>query len=256
MRQLNSFFDAVGKHKLLTKSEEVELAKAIEAGDNAAREKMINANLRLAISVAKKYQNLGCSLEDLIQESSIGLMKAVDKFDYRRGNKFSTYAYWWIQQSIRQHVYTHSSTIRLPAYARNVMYKKSKLEEEYQKRFGRSPTDDELSEKLEINKKLLRQIVVGSKAIWSIDTPVGSSRDSGESAPLHEKIEDEEISSPDDLLDRECIVKAICKSFAKLSPREEKIIRLRFGIDKCAQTGEYVMSQKEIALIAKKKKAK
>ena len=105
------FFDDVGRRNLLTREEEVELSQKIERGDQVARRKMIESNIRLAISIAKKYQNKGCPLEDLIQESNIGLMKAVDRFDWRRGFKFSTYACWWIKQAVRRHIASHSSAI-------------------------------------------------------------------------------------------------------------------------------------------------
>ena len=109
---LRTYFDEVGRSNLLTREEEVELSKKIEKGDPLARQKLIESNLRLAVSIAKKYQNFGCDLPDLIQESNIGLMKAVEKFDWRRGFRFSTYATWWIRQSVRRHVTANSSTIR------------------------------------------------------------------------------------------------------------------------------------------------
>ena len=112
---LKEFFKQVGKTDLLTREQEVTLSKLIETGDETARSHMIRANLRLAISIAKQYSNRGCDLEDLIQESSIGLMKAVDRFDWRRGFKFSTYACWWIKQAVRRHIASHSSAIRLPS---------------------------------------------------------------------------------------------------------------------------------------------
>ena len=117
------FFNDVGKSSLLTKEEEVSLSKRIERGDKLARDEMIKANVRLAISIAKKYQNKGCPLEDLIQESNIGLMKAVDRFDWRRGFKFSTYACWWIKQAVRRHIASHSSSIRLPSHAKSLFWK-------------------------------------------------------------------------------------------------------------------------------------
>ena len=120
---LKAYFKEVGKTDLLTREEEVELAKRIQAGDNAARDQMIRANIRLAINIAKKYAGKGCDLEDLIQESSLGLIKAVDRFDWRRGFKFSTYACWWIKQAVRQHVASHGSTIKLPSYAKGTLWK-------------------------------------------------------------------------------------------------------------------------------------
>ena len=121
MKDLSAFFSEVGKHDLLTKEQEVQLSQRIEAGDKLARDKMIQSNLRLAISIAKKYQYSGCSLEDLIQESSMGLIKAVDRFDWRRGHKFSTYACWWIKQAVRRHIASHSAAIKLPTHARGLL---------------------------------------------------------------------------------------------------------------------------------------
>lgn len=128
---LESFFQQVGKTDLLTRDQEIELSKLIESGDKRARDRMIRANLRLAISIAKQYQNKGCDMEDLIQESSIGLIKAIDRFDWRRGFKFSTYACWWIKQSVRRHIASHSASFKLPAYAKNMMFKIQQVINEY-----------------------------------------------------------------------------------------------------------------------------
>ena len=126
---LDTYFDKVGDTALLTREEEVELAKAIESGDQRARKRMIEANLRLAISIAKNFRDKGCSFEDLIQESNLGLIRAVDRFDWRKGFKFSTYACWWIKQAVRRHVASHSSSIRLPSYAKNLMWKSRQMRE-------------------------------------------------------------------------------------------------------------------------------
>ena len=142
---LQEFFTEVGKSSLLTREEEVELSQKIEAGDKSARRRLIKANLRLAISIAKKYQNKGCDLEDLIQESSIGLIKAVDRFDWRRGFKFSTYACWWIKQAVRRHVASHSNSVRLPSYAKNMLWKMRQVSEEFEKEFlGEIPLNPEV----------------------------------------------------------------------------------------------------------------
>ena len=120
---IDSYFKDVGRHKLLSREEEVALSKRIEKGDQGARDIMIRSNLRLAISIAKKYHRSGCSLEDLIQESNIGLMKAVDRFDWRRGFKFSTYACWWIKQSVFRHISSNRSTVRIPTHASSLAWK-------------------------------------------------------------------------------------------------------------------------------------
>ena len=148
-KNMQDFFESVGKTNLLTREEEVELSKLIEMGDQKARDKMIRANIRLAISIAKNYANKGVDLEDLIQESSLGLIKAVDRFDWRKGFKFSTYACWWIKQAVRQHVAAQSGAIKLPSYARGTLWKMKEVAEEYQKEFGVEPTHQEIADLLE-----------------------------------------------------------------------------------------------------------
>ncbi len=226
---LQDFFTEVGKSNLLTREEEVDLSKRIEAGDKNARRKMIQSNLRLAISIAKKYQNKGCDLEDLIQESSIGLIKAVDRFDWRRGFKFSTYACWWIKQAVRRHVASHSSAIRLPSYAKNMLWKMRQASEEFEKEFGTAPTPEELAELLGVTRDTMESILGCSSTPISLDTPVRySSGDSGRT--LAEVVPDENYVSPDDVIDRQCVVSAVRAAFNSLTDREEKILRLRFGI--------------------------
>ena len=142
---LQEYFSKVGKYPLLSREEEVTLAKKIEAGDPRAKNKMIESNLRLAISIAKKYQQKGCSLEDLIQESNMGLMKAVERFDWRKGFKFSTYAYWWIKQSVRTHIASQASDIKLPAHTRNLLYKMNQLIREYEDEFDQKPALEDVA---------------------------------------------------------------------------------------------------------------
>ena len=145
---LQDFFKSVGKTKLLTREQEVELSKKIEMGDRRARDQMIRANIRLAISIAKNYANKGCDMEDLVQESSMGLIKAVDRFDWRKGFKFSTYACWWIKQAVRQHVAAQSGSIKLPSYAKNTLWKMKKIREDYEKEFGVAPRKQEVADML------------------------------------------------------------------------------------------------------------
>ncbi len=158
-KNLQSFFKSVGKTDLLTREEEVELSKRIEAGDMSARDRMIRANIRLAISIAKNYSDKGVDLEDLIQESSLGLIKAVDRFDWRKGFKFSTYACWWIKQAVRQHVASHSGSIKLPAYARGTLWKMKAMSDEYNKEFGVSPSQQELADLLGTSLGTLQSLI-------------------------------------------------------------------------------------------------
>jgi len=227
---LQQFFKQVGKSKLLTREEEVELSKKIEEGDDRARQRMINANLRLAISIAKKYQNKGCDLEDLIQESSIGLMKAVDRFDWRRGFKFSTYACWWIKQAVRRHVASHSSSIRLPSYAKNLMWKMRQMKEEYEKEFGTLPTNSELADLLGVSLDTLEAVNSCGSTPISIDKPVRySNGDTGRT--IGDIVPDTQAIKPDDVLDKQKLCVIIRSSLSTLSEREEKIMRMRFGIE-------------------------
>ena len=228
---LESFFKDVGKHKLLTREEEVALSKRIEKGDKQARDKMIESNLRLAISIAKKYQNKGCSLEDLIQESSLGLMRAVDRFDWRRGFKFSTYAVWWIKQAIRRHVSSHSSSIRLPSHAKGLLWKMRQLSEEYEEEFGSTPTMEELADLLHVNLKTLKAIIESASTPISLDSTIKyRSLGGSEGRTIGEVIPDENHKDPSIAMDHEVLVETVRGALDNLSEREEKIIRLRFGI--------------------------
>ena len=228
MKDLSAFFREVGKHDLLTKEQEVELSQLIEKGDKAARDRMISSNLRLAISIAKKYQYSGCSLEDLIQESSMGLIKAVDRFDWRRGHKFSTYACWWIKQAVRRHIASHSAAIKLPTHARGLLWKMRVLKEEFQEEFGHEPTQDEIADMLGVKKQTLNALIKSSRFTLSLDAKVSRSDDGGGRTLAEVIPEDKEHL--DDLLDREKLVLIVRSALSGLSDREEKVLRLRFGL--------------------------
>ena len=208
-KNLQDFFGAVGKTKLLTREEEVELSKLIEKGDQGARDRMIKANIRLAISIAKNYANKGVDLEDLIQESSLGLIKAVDRFDWRKGFKFSTYACWWIKQAVRQHVAAQSGAIKLPSYARGTLWKMKEMAEEYEKEFGVEPTQQELADLLGTSFETLQSLIKCAATPVQIDGSAYKSDDSKRS--MHDILVDDSVLSD-------------------LSPREEAVLRLRFGI--------------------------
>lgn len=226
---LQSYFTQVGKTKLLTRQDEVELSQKIEKGDKRARDRMIRANLRLAISIAKKYQNRGCDLEDLIQESSIGLVKAVDRFDWRKGFKFSTYACWWIKQSVRRHIASHSSAIRLPSYAKSIMWKIKQTQTDYEEEFGCLPTREELADLLGVSLETLASVMRCSSTPISLDKSLRyKSSDIGRT--LADIVPDENYKMPDDILDEQKIIRLVRKSLSTLSSREERIMRMRFGI--------------------------
>lgn len=253
---LGSFFKAIGKTPLLTREEEVALSKRIEAGDIRARRHMINANLRLAISIAKKYQNKGCSLEDLIQESSVGLIKAVDRFDWRRGFKFSTYACWWIKQSVRKHVASHGNSVKLPSHARGLLWKMRQYKEEYEEEFGTEPSMKELADLLGVSANTLHAIITSAASPVSLDAKIrysGSSTSTGRS--ISEVVSAGDDWDPGDQMDKEKIVSLIREALHTLSPREEKIIRLRFGIsEEPDDSVSFPITKSELRKIKKKSK--
>jgi RNA polymerase primary sigma factor len=239
---LKAFFKSVGKTNLLTREEEVELSKRIEKGDRKARDRMIRANIRLAISIAKKYGGKGCDLEDLIQESSLGLIKAVDRFDWRKGFKFSTYACWWIKQAVRQHLASHSGAIRLPTYAKGTLWKMRQVSEEYEKEFGVKPTQQEVADLLGTSVATLMALTKSAATTASLDGSAFKS-DPGSDRNMHEVLIDENAPNPEEIIDREKLIDVVRKTLSELSPREEIVLRLRFGI-----------TEKDLAISTEKEK--
>lgn len=252
---LESFFQQVGKTDLLTRDQEIELSKLIESGDKRARDRMIRANLRLAISIAKQYQNKGCDMEDLIQESSIGLIKAIDRFDWRRGFKFSTYACWWIKQSVRRHIASHSASFKLPAYAKNMMFKIQQVINEYEEEFGERPTQAEIAEALGVSHDMIIAMVDCAMPTVSIEKTVSMGSDGG-SKTLKDVLPDES-EEIDDVLDRQKIISVMRQALSTLTPREERIVRLRFGISEPDDDHEnYPITQEEYdSLVTSKESA-
>lgn len=230
---MQSFFKEVGRHSLLTRDDEIDLAKQMESKDERvkkqARERMVQSNIRLAISIAKKYQNRGCDFDDLIQESTLGLMKAVDRFDWRRGFKFSTYAVWWIRQSVMRHVTLQSSSIKLPASANSLVWRARRMAEDYQREFGVQPTPEELADLLGVGLNSLNILLQTSKYTMSLDAPASTNPD-GEQPRLGDVLEGVDGDAMDEAIDRERMSVAVRRGLAKLTAREEKILRLRFGI--------------------------
>jgi len=220
----------ISNSKLLTKDEEVELSKLIEKGDSRARDKMIQANIRLAINLAKKHNHLTqADLEDLIQESSIGLIKAVDRFDWRKGYKFSTYACWWIKQSLRSYIASQSGSIRLPNHARNTLWKMHEFISNYRDEFGIDPTKEELAEFLGTTVDTLQSIISCSAKMVSLDDYFRNN-DTESKSSIKDSIPDDSIESPEDSIDRIRMTKIVKEALKDLTPREEMILRLRFGI--------------------------
>ena len=224
-----NYFAAVGNHKILTQVEEVALCKKIESGDLQARDEMIRSNLRLAISIAKKYQNMGVDFDDLIQESNIGLLKAIEKFDYRRGFKFSTYATYWIKQSVIRYLHTQSGQLRLSSNINNILYKARRESKLFEEEFGQSPTEEELADLIGIEVKALRKAMSHKYQFVSLDSTRGGDGEEG-SRKFGDHIPDERIGDIDEFLDQEKIAKLVRSGLKTLSEREEKILRMRFGI--------------------------
>src|SRR5438309_4845779 len=171
---LQLFLNEAGRYPLLTAAEEVELAKAIERGDPMAKDRMVNSNLRLVVSIAKKYQGHGLSLLDLIQEGIIGLIRAVEKFDWRRGFKFSTYATWWIRQAVQRGVANKSRTIRIPVHIVERAQKIARAEQKLAPAIGRQPTDEEVAKEAKLPLKQVREVREAARAVTSLDKPIGA----------------------------------------------------------------------------------
>jgi len=231
MNSTSSIFDTIGRTKLLTAEEEVELSKRIEKGDNSARDRMIQANLRLALSVVKKYSKRGVDLEDLFQESVIGLTHAVDRFDWSKGFKFSTYAYWWIQQAVRQYLASNIGPINLPSNTFSKLYKISQFEKEYQKEFSQRPTDAEVADMFGTTTSTLRALRQSAATTVSLDQPAHRSYgDDSAGRMLSEVIPSEDISV-EERIDNERLKSKINEILSTLTDREKTIIKMRFGIE-------------------------
>ena len=223
---LQLFLNEAGRWPLLTKEEEVELAKLIERGDEEAKERMINSNLRLVVSIAKRYQGHGLSLLDLIQEGIIGLIRAVEKFDWRRGFKFSTYATWWIRQAVQRGVANKSRTIRLPVHIADREQKMARAERVLAPQLGRQPTEEEIAKQAKLPLKQVREVRQAARAITSLDKPLGADNDGrlGDLFASEESEPEEEltVSLEEDVLRR---------AVAQLPEREREVVKRRYGLN-------------------------
>jgi RNA polymerase primary sigma factor len=223
---LQLFFREAARHPLLSKEEEVELAKAVERGDLAAKERLINSNLRLVISNAKRYRNQGLSFLDLIQEGTLGLIRAAEKFDHRKGFKFSTYATYWIRQALARGLETKSRTIKLPGDLAQRERRIARVEREFAAREGRAPTDEELMKEAKVGADDLERIRDAARTVTSLDKPVGAEEDTelGELLPSDEE-------SPDAIVDVSLREQAVRSALDALPENERDVVKLRFGIN-------------------------
>ena len=223
---LQLFLNEAARWPLLTADEEVALAKQIERGDQAAKERMINSNLRLVVSIAKRYQGHELHLLDLIQEGIIGLIRAAEKFDWRRGFKFSTYATWWIRQAVQRGVANKSRTIRIPVHIVDREQRIARAERLLAPKLGRQPTDEEIAKQAKLPLKQLREVRQAARAITSLDRPIGSEGDSafGDLLPSDETTPEEELSVS---LEQEVLRRAV----GQLPEREQEVLKRRYGLN-------------------------
>ncbi len=240
---LQLFLNEAGRYRLLTAEDEVELAKRIERGEKAAKDLMINSNLRLVVSIAKRYQGHGLSLLDLIQEGIIGLIRAVEKFDYRRGFKFSTYATWWIRQAVQRGVANKSRTIRIPVHIVEREQKIARAERELVVKLGRQPTEQELAKAAKLPLKQVREVKAAARAVTSLDRPIGedASASYGDLFPADQVQTDEEVEIS---LREETLRKAL----GELPDRERLVLVLRYGLEGAREPMSLEAIGKELGL--------
>ena len=221
------YLKEIGRVELLSATEEVELAKRIEAGDSSAKDELASANLRLVVSIAKRYVGRGMSFLDLIQEGNMGLMKAVTKFDYKKGFKFSTYATWWIRQAITRAIADQARTIRIPVHMVETINKLVRVQRSLLQDLGREPTPEEIGAEMDLPTEKVRNIINISQDPVSLETPIGEENDSH----LGDFIEDGEALDPEDNASYQMLREELEDVLETLTDREENVLRLRFGLD-------------------------
>lgn len=217
----------IGKIPLLTPEREAYLAERISLGDKAAKDELTEANLRLVVNIAKRHVGKGMYFLDLIQEGNLGLMKAVEKFDYSKGFKFSTYATWWIRQAITRAIADQARTIRIPVHMVETIHKVSRTSRQLLQDLGREPTTDEIAEKLGMTAEKVREIMKIAQDPVSLETPIGEEEDSH----LGDFVEDSDSPAPSDSASYALLREQLCNVLRTLTPREEQVIKLRFGLE-------------------------
>ena len=221
------YLKEIGKVSLLSADEEIELAKRMEKGDEAAKKRLAEANLRLVVSIAKRYVGRGMLFLDLIQEGNLGLIKAVEKFDYRKGYKFSTYATWWIRQAITRAIADQARTIRIPVHMVETINKLIRVSRQLLQELGREPSPEEIAEEMDIPVERVREILKISQEPVSLETPIGEEEDSH----LGDFIQDENVPVPADAAAFTLLKEQLDEVLGTLTEREQKVLRLRFGLD-------------------------
>ena len=221
------YLKEIGKVSLLTADEEIELAKRMEQGDEEAKKRLAEANLRLVVSIAKRYVGRGMLFLDLIQEGNLGLIKAVEKFDYRKGYKFSTYATWWIRQAITRAIADQARTIRIPVHMVETINKLIRVSRQLLQELGREPTPEEIAEEMDMNVERVREILKISQEPVSLETPIGEEEDSH----LGDFIQDDNVPVPADAAAFTLLKEQLIEVLGTLTEREQKVLRLRFGLD-------------------------
>jgi RNA polymerase primary sigma factor len=222
---LRLYLRAIGRVPLLSAAQEVALAKRIERGDPLAKQQMVEANLRLVVSIAKRYLGRGLSFLDLIQEGSLGLIRAVEKFDYRRGYKFSTYATWWIRQSVTRAIADKGRTIRIPVHMVEKLNRVIQLERQLVQEFGREPSAEEIAQRLRCSAREVREITRMAQQPVSLEKPLGD-----EDSLLGDLIEDPTAESPFELAAQRMRDENVCRALAVLPRREREVIEMRYGL--------------------------
>ena len=221
------YLKEIGQVRLLTAEEELDLARRVSEGDKAAKDKLTEANLRLVVSIAKKYSGRGLHILDLIQEGNTGLIRAVDKFDYTKGNKFSTYATWWIRQAITRAIADQARTIRIPVHMVETINKLVRISRQLLQELGREPTPEEIADRMNIPVERVREIIKISQEPVSLETPIGEEEDSH----LGDFIQDDNVPVPAEAAAYTLLKEQLQEVLGTLTEREQKVLRLRFGLD-------------------------
>ncbi|MCL2436428.1 MAG: RNA polymerase sigma factor RpoD [Clostridiales bacterium] len=221
------YLKEIGKVQLLSADEEIELAKKMEAGDEEAKKKLCEANLRLVVSIAKRYVGRGMLFLDLIQEGNLGLIKAVDKFDWKKGYKFSTYATWWIRQAITRSIADQARTIRIPVHMVETINKLIRVSRQLLQEYGREPTPDEIAVEMDISEEKVREILKIAQEPVSLETPIGEEEDSH----LGDFIPDEDVPAPAEAAAFSMLKEQLVEVLDTLTEREQKVLKLRFGLE-------------------------